>query len=199
MESWVFSLSRRDEDSLYVYGNRIINNTNMAPADPRARITYGATAVFTRNYDRFSNQANTPSPGLSESEIAAQFREAAERARRLRGDKTHGEINILDHAIVKQADDTLTLGIKYRYDGLDEDSVFIGAMTMAGGKTTPHWRFRPAKVQRGENSARIEIGMNDTAPEHYCSDEIQVEVYEGGKSPFYRKTIELDKCWQKKN
>jgi hypothetical protein len=197
VESWVFSLSRRDEDSLYVYANRIINNVNMAPNDPRSRITYGATAVFTRSYDRFKQQNTTDAGKLSDEEIAAQFSEASERAARLSGEKAHGVFSINTYRVVREKPDAITLAVKYHYEGLNEDRVYIGAVTQTKGQNTSHWRYRPVKVLRGENIAEIEIGMNSKAPDNYCSDALRIKVYESGKSTFFDDSIDFNKCWQK--
>lgn len=198
VESWIFSLSRRDEDSLNVYANRIINNINMAPDDPHSRITYGATAVFTRSYDRFQQQPVAKNPALNDEEIADQFDEASERAARLNGNKSHGAFSLESYRVLAQQPGTVTLAVKYNYDGLDEDRVFIGAVTQAGGENTSHWSYRPTKVFRGGHIANILVGMSSNAPREYCSDALRIQVYEAGKSTFFDKSIAFNKCWKKK-
>jgi hypothetical protein len=195
-ESWVFSLSRRDDDSIYVYGNRIINNFKQAPDQQGARITYGATSIFQRSYDRFTEdkQDNTP---LTEHEIGRQFKEAMERGKRLSGFKKHGDFTFYRHKLLHDMPDSVILEVDYFYDGLDEDKVSIGAITLTNGKSNGNWAYRPAKLLRGNNRAQIRVSMNDKSPASYCSDAIRLQVYVGGKGTFFEQDVPFEKCWKK--
>ncbi len=195
-ESWVFSLSRRDDDSIYVYGNRIINNFKQPPDKQDARITYGATSVFQRSYDRFADKKENNKP-LTEADIAKQFKEAMERGKRLSGFKKHGDFTFYRHKILHDKPDAILLEVDYFYDGLDEDKVSIGAITLTNGKSNGHWSYRPAKLLRGNNRAQISIGMNDRSPASYCSDAIRLQVYVGGKGTFFQQDVPFEKCWEK--
>lgn len=195
-ESWVFSLSRRDDDSIYVYGNRIINNFKQAPDQQGARITYGATSVFQRSYDRFAKNKQDNKP-LTEDEISKQFKEALERGKRLAGVKQRGSVSLNDYKILQNNQDSVVLGVDYTYDGLNEDKVWVGAITLSNGVSHGHWSYQPAKLLRGKNKASVSIGMNDSAPESYCSDMIRIQFYVGGKGTFMESDIPFEKCWKK--
>lgn len=196
VESWVFSLSKRDEESVFVYGNRIINNYKQAPSQDGSRITYAASSVFQRSYDRFSK----PKPSaltLTEDDITEQFKEALERGKRLSGVSNRGGFIFHEHKILYNNPDSIGVGVDYHYDGLDEDKVWVGGITLSEGKSKGNWSYRPAKLKRGNNIATIQIGMNSESPDEYCSDAIRIQVYEGGKGSFFEKDLAFEKCWKK--
>ena len=197
VESWVFSLSRYDRDSINVYGNRIINNFKQA-ADASSRITYGATGRFQRVYERHKAAAVKKSPPLNDQDIASQIQQAVERGKRLSGKVEHGKLTILEQRINHETDDSAVLLVKYRYDGIIDDNAWLSALTFNEGKSTGYWSFHPVKLQHGERAAQIRIGMSSASPNKYCSDSFVIQAYIGGKGNFLEKVMPYKRCWSKK-
>lgn len=197
VESWVFSLSRYDRDSINVYGNRIINNFKQA-ADSSSRIAYGATGHFQRVYEKHKENTVKKSPSLNDEEIASQIQQAIQRGKRLNGEKGHGKLTILEHRINHETDDSAVLLVKYRYDGIVDDNAWLSALTFNEGKSTGYWSFRPVKLQHGERAAQIRVGMSSAAPSKYCSDSFVIQAYTGGKGNFLEKVMPYKRCWSRK-
>ena len=198
VESWIFSISRRDEDSIFVYGNRIINNFKQPAANKHSRITYAASSVFTRSYERFSKTPEKPST-LTEDDIASQFKEAMERSKRISGLKEHGEFTFYNFKVLSETPGSMTGRIDYHYDGLDEDKVSVGATTFLKGKSTGYWSYRPTKLRRGSNQAIVEVKMSSNAPAEYCSDSLKIQVYVHGKGTFFQQQVPYERCWKKQS
>lgn len=197
VESWVFSLSRYDRDSINVYGNRIINNFKQA-ADASSRITYGATGRFQRVYERHKEMAVKKSPPLNDQDIASQIQQAVERGKRLSGKVEHGKLAILEQRVNHETDDSAVLLVKYRYDGIIDDNAWLSALTFNEGKSTGYWSFRPVKLQHGERAAQIRIGMSSASPNKYCSDSFMIQAYVAGNGNFLEKVMPYKRCWSKK-
>lgn len=197
VESWVFSLSRHDRDSINIYGNRIINNL-MQPADAESRISYGATGRFKRVYERRMTDIPKKSRPLNDTEIAAQIQEALERGKRLSGNPAHGTLSILNQRIHRETKDSAVLLVRYRYDGVINDNTWISATTYNAGKNTGFWSYRPVKLQHGEHEALIHVGMSSDSPDKYCSDSFVIKAYVAEKGGFFEKLMPYQRCWSKK-
>jgi hypothetical protein len=197
VESWVFSVSRHDRDSINVYGNRIINNFKQSTDTQHSRITYAATARFERVYEHHKVATEKKSQPLDDEDIAAQIQQAIERGKRLAGKVKHGKLIVLEQRVTHETNDSATLLVRYHYDGLGDDNVWISAITFNEGKSTGHWSFRPVKLQRGERAAHIRIGMSSQSPDKYCSDSFVIQAYISGGGNFFEKTIPYNRCWSK--
>jgi hypothetical protein len=198
VESWVFSVSRHDRDSINVYGNRIINNFKQAADAQSSRITYGATGNFVRVYERHKTNTVKKSPPLNDKDIASQIQQAIERGKRLAGGKPHGQLEILEHRVTHETDDSAVLLVKYHYDGLNDDNAWISAITFNDGQSTGHRSFRPVKLRRGKRAAHIRIGMSSASPDKYCSDNFVIQAYVSGGGNFFEKAVPYERCWSKK-
>ncbi len=197
VESWVFSISRYDEDSINVYGNRIINNFKQA-SSTSSRITYGATGQFKRVYERHQANNTKKSPSLSESDIASQIKQAIARGKNIISNNP-GKLTVLEERITHETDDSAVLLVKYRYDGVVNDNVWISAITYNEGKSTGHWSFRPVKLQHGERAAQIRIGMSSASPDKYCSDSFVIQAYIAKGRNIFEKIMPYKRCWSKNN
>lgn len=197
VESWIFSISRYDEDSINVYGNRIINNFKQA-AGTSSRITYGATGQFKRVYERHQTNSAKKSQSLSENDIASQIKQAVERGKRLVSNVKHGKLTVLEQRITHETDNSAVLLVKYQYDGVVNDNIWISAITYNEGKSTGHWSFRPVKLQHGKRAAQIRIGMSSASPDKYCSDSFVIQAYVVNDGNFFEKVMPYKRCWSKK-
>lgn len=197
VESWVFSLSRHEMNSMNIYGNRIINNF-MQPADASSRIAYGATGQFKRIYERHVSETSRKSRPLNDEDIAAQIQEALERGKQLSGNHTHGKLSIVEQRIHQEMNNSAVLLVRYRYDGVVNDNAWISATTFSDGKSTGFWSYRPVKLQHGEHEALIHVGMSSDSPDKYCSDSFVIKAYVANKGGFFEKAIPYQRCWSKK-
>lgn len=196
VESWVFSLSRYESDSINVYGNRIINNF-MQPAGAASRISYGATGQFKRVYERRMTETPKRSRSLNDDDIAAQIREALERGKQLSGSPALGKLDIVNQRIHQETNDSAVLLVRYRYDGAVNDNAWISATTFNEGENTGFWSYRPVKLQRGEHEALIHVGMSNESPDKYCSDSFVIKAYIAEKGGFFEKVMPYQRCWSK--
>jgi hypothetical protein len=197
VESWVFSVSRHDRDSINVYGNRIINNFRQPAEVQSARITYGATGRFKRVYERHLTGTVKKSAPLDEEAIATQIQQALERGKRLAGKVQHGKLTVLEQRVTHETNDSATLLVKYHCDGLNDDNAWISAVTFNEGKSTGHWSFRPVRLKRGKHAAHIHIGMSSRSPDKYCSDSFVIQAYTSGAGNFFAKAMPYKRCWSK--
>ena len=196
VESWVFSISRYDEDNINVYGNRIINNFHQA-AGASGRITYGATGQFKRVYERHQTNNAKKSTSLSENDIASQIEQAVKRGNQRSGNVNHGKLTVFSQKITHETDDSAVLQVKYQYEGSADDNAYISAITYNEGKSTGHWSFRPVKLKNGKRAAQIRIGMSSASPDKYCSDSFVIQAYVANGGNFFDKTMPYDRCWSK--
>lgn len=104
---------------------------------------------------------------------------------------------IISYYVVHNAPDHLALAVKYFYEGDKGDDVSLGAITLSKGKSNGYWSYRAAPAGLGENWAHIYIGINETAPAEYDSDEIQFSIYKNGASEFQHAVVPFRKHWQK--
>ncbi|WP_126456047.1 hypothetical protein [Sulfuriflexus mobilis] len=197
VESWVFSLSRHDQERINVYGNRLINNFRQLTSQQGSRITYGATGNFARVYERHRTEQKKKSEPLSEDDIAAQIQLAIERGKRLAGKAGPGGLRVLEHRISHETNDSANLLVKYDYDGTVDDNAWISAITFNEGKSTGHWSFRPVKLVHGKRVAQIHIGMGSQSPAEYCSDSFVIQAYIPGGGNFFEQTMPYKRCWSK--
>ena len=193
VESWVFSLSRHDKDSINVYGNRIINNFKQT-ASTASRISYGSTGNFKRIYKRTLNTTVPKSDPLSDDDIASQIQKAIARGTK----EKNGKLTILEQRITYETNDSATLQVKYQYDGGANDNAWISAITHSDGKSTGHWSFRPVKLRKGERFAQIRVGMSSASPNKYCSDSFVIQAYVASEGNFFEKHLPYKRCWSKK-
>jgi hypothetical protein len=198
VESWVFSISRHDSDSINVYGNRIINNFKQSADAPSSRITYGATGNFVRVYERHKANTAKKSRPLNDEDIASQIQQAIERGKHLAGGKTHGQLEILENRVMHETNDSAVILVKYHYDGVINDNASLSAVTFNEGKSTDHWSYRPVKLQHGKRAAQIRIGMSSASPDKYCSDSFVIRAYTSGQGKFFEKVMPYERCWSKK-
>ena len=196
VESWVFSISRYDEDNINVYGNRIINNFHQ-DAGPSGRITYGATGQFKRVYERHLTSSTKKLTPLSESDIASQIAQAVRRGKGLSGDGKPGKLSVFEQKITHETDDSAILQVKYHYDGNADDNAYISAITYSEGKSTGHWSFRPVKLKNGKRAAQIRVGMSSASPDKYCSDSFVIQAYLANGGNFFEKPMPYERCWSK--
>lgn len=197
VESWIFSISRYDQDSINVYGNRIINNFKQPAESTSARITYAATARFKRVYERHRTVTTSKSTQLNDEEIARQIQEAIERGKRLADKQKHGNLKVLEHRVTHETNDSAVLMVKYEYDGLSADEAWISALTFNEGKSTGYWSFRPVKLHRGKRAAHIHIGMASQSPDSYCSDNFVIQAYVPNAGNFFEQAVPYQRCWSR--
>jgi len=151
-----------------------------------------------RVYERHKEAAVKKSPPLNDQDIALQIQQAVERGKSLSGKVGHGKLTILEQRINHETDDSAVLLVKYRYDGIIDDNAWLSALTFNEGKSTGYWSFRPVKLQHGERTAQIRIGMSSVSPNKYCSDSFVIQAYIGGKGNFLEKVMPYKRCWSKK-
>jgi hypothetical protein len=126
------------------------------------------------------------------------------RSRSVVEDRTHLVVDaplfgnrVVAATIYHEADDELVLDVDYVYTGHHGRDTFIGAMTLLDGASTGHWSYVPAQILPGQHTARLDIRINEAAPETYHSDAVVFEFYEPGESPFYEQVVALNKRWRK--
>lgn len=99
--------------------------------------------------------------------------------------------------VYHESPDELVLDVEYVYTGDQGRDSFIGAITTLEGASTGHWSYVPAQVLPGRHTARLNLRINDDAPETYRSDAIVFEFYLPGRSPFFKQEVAFTKRWHK--
>ena len=104
---------------------------------------------------------------------------------------------IIAYQVVHNAPDHLALLVKYFYADDQEKCVDVGAITLKNGASDGYWSYRPDPALPGTHWAHILIGMNDTSPNAYSTDEIQLSMYNCGKNAFVETIVPFKKKWQR--
>lgn len=103
---------------------------------------------------------------------------------------------ILGVRLAYEGPDRVALDVDYRYDE-DYEEAFLGAVTLAGGRRTPHWGFRPAPLSPGKHCARVWVVINSAAPDQHTTDAIRVEMNATGEGTFVEHDHPLRKEWRR--
>lgn len=111
---------------------------------------------------------------------------------------------ILGVRVVHESAGFLDLEVDYRYDDAVGACAFIGATTQCSGaascKDSPagSWAFQPMQIEPGRHRARVLVLMNSESPATaYDSDELQIELYEGGGGDLVTAYTPYPKHWQR--
>ena len=97
----------------------------------------------------------------------------------------------------------LDLEVDYTYDGAVGTCAFAGATSRCSGadacRDAPPapWAYTPAPLEPGRHVAHVLVSMNGDAPRMYASDELHIDLYEGGKSEFATATFAYPKLWRR--
>lgn len=107
------------------------------------------------------------------------------------------ENRIISHDVVHDEKDRLVIDVTYYYSGNKGDNAWLGGITFVNGGSTGFWNYKPFRMERGENTGRITIGINKkVAPEYHCTDSVLFKMYTKDSSPFFTNNIRYDKCWE---
>jgi len=105
--------------------------------------------------------------------------------------------------VIRETAHLLALEVDYRYDDALGGCVFVGATTSCSGasvcKDDPlgSWAYTPARLKPGRHRARVLISINLSAPDTYVSDELHIQLYEGGKGTFVGAQLAYEKHWMR--
>jgi len=103
--------------------------------------------------------------------------------------------SIGDYRIIDEKPDSIVIEAEYRLSTFKDDNVYMGAITLTDGRSGGEWGYRPAKLKKGFGTARVRLGMSSNAPDRYCTNQIELNMYYGGGSDFYERVIPYEKCW----
>lgn len=104
--------------------------------------------------------------------------------------------SVRDYRIIDAQPDAVYIEADYLLSPFKDGNVFMGAISMTDGKSGGQWGYRPARLETGFGKARVRLSMNSKAGD-YCSNQIQLSIYEAGKGSFYTRTLPYEKCWSK--
>ena len=104
----------------------------------------------------------------------------------------------IGYRVIHDAPDHLALEVEYTYDGSQGDAVFVGAHTTSDSDAPPYWAYRPDPLLPGTHTARVLVGLNDSAPPSHRTDGLELTMYKGGGPTFHESRIAYPKRWYKK-
>lgn len=105
--------------------------------------------------------------------------------------------------IAHESSGHLDLEVDVDYDDAVGACAFLGATFRCSGadacRDAPPaaWAFTPSSLEPGRHVAHVLVSMNDDAPRMVASDELRIELYEGGKSEFATATFAYPKLWRR--
>lgn len=102
-----------------------------------------------------------------------------------------------DFRVLEEQPDAILLEVDYRLSPFQEGKMYMGAITLTNGQSGGEWAYRPARLKKGLGTAQVRLSMNSTAPERYCSNQVQISIYAAGQSNTYKRVIPYEKCWTK--
>jgi hypothetical protein len=105
--------------------------------------------------------------------------------------------SVRDYRVTDEQPDAIVIEADYLLSPFVDGDMYLGAITLTNGRSGGEWAYRPARLQRGFGRANVRLGMASTAPAAYCSNQIQLSIYEGGKGRIYQRVIPYEKCWSK--
>jgi hypothetical protein len=110
---------------------------------------------------------------------------------------TQAQNNIERVTVASEGRDDVTFDVAYSYGGSEGDNVFISAIMANNGKISSYYAHRPGGVQRGRHSTRVNLSVNQSAPNVFSTNQIRVAMYVGGKNPFMERSFFFPKTWSR--
>lgn len=107
----------------------------------------------------------------------------------------HAENRIESVAIASEGTDEVVLTVVYSYDGDRGDNVAISAVMADDGQPSPHYGYRPGRVERGRHRTQVRLGTTQSAPALFSTDGIEVAMYVGGGEAFLKRQFRFAKTW----
>jgi hypothetical protein len=99
--------------------------------------------------------------------------------------------------VASEGRDNVAFDIIYNYTGDQGDNVFMSVMMADNGKTSPHYAFKPGRVERGRRSTQVNLGVSGSAPNLFSTNQIHVAMYVGGRDPFIERSFYFPKTWSR--
>lgn len=93
------------------------------------------------------------------------------------------------------ATDNVVVRVAYYYTGNRGARIGMEAITLMGGESTGHWGYKPAWVGLGLNTTIVPLGMSDSAPDRYESNELLVGFFIPGGEVFGKRTVPFARTW----
>lgn len=110
----------------------------------------------------------------------------------------HADNRIENVAIASESTDEIVLTVVYSYDGDRGDNVAISAVMADDGETSPHYAYRPGRVERGRHRTQVRLGTSQGAPAMFSTNQIQIAMYVGGGEAFLRRQFSYPKTWSQR-
>jgi hypothetical protein len=107
--------------------------------------------------------------------------------------------HVISVNLMHQTRNVATFEVDYFYDTALAEYAVLTAKTLAQGKMTPYWSHSFTRLTPGRNLTTITLSVNDKAPPHYDSDEVQFDIHwiKGEKSGLIgTKIVPFIKRWQ---
>jgi hypothetical protein len=104
---------------------------------------------------------------------------------------------IFQVSVLSESMNEVTLNVKYYYSGNFGDNVFMSAVMARDGKAIGHFAYKPGKVQVGHGSTKVVLGVDQSAPEQFSSDQLLVSMYKGGGKEFIESLHSFPKTWSR--
>jgi hypothetical protein len=93
--------------------------------------------------------------------------------------------------------DRVVLTVEYTYDGGHGDPAFLSAVMATDGTVSPHYAYRPGRVERGRHRTRVTLGLSADAPDLVTSNQLRVRMYDRDGDAFLTRTLHFPKTWSR--
>jgi hypothetical protein len=170
-----------------------VEGTMLRPAFPRPLGTKSPSARACLAHIRGPREARllprVTAPGQLAALLLAALLLAVPLEVRAESDEIEGVTVALEES------NTVTFDVAYTYSGDRGDNVFLSVVMAQDGKTSAYYGFRPGQVERGHHRTRVQLGISDSAPPLYSTNQIKVAMYVGGQRPFLERSFLFAKTW----
>jgi hypothetical protein len=100
-------------------------------------------------------------------------------------------------SVASENQDTVVFDVVYTYSGDHGRDVFMSVVMTDNGDRSPHYGYRPGRVEPGRHRTRVTLSASGSAPGVFSTNQIEASMYVGGQDRFLNRTFNFLKTWSR--